>query len=64
MKVKIVSILILSILWVGIGYAQTSPQIQLNLQPGQSYSQAIAGTMQQLNTSRIPYNTLYNMVVG
>ncbi|MEA4919013.1 T9SS type A sorting domain-containing protein [Proteiniphilum sp.] len=64
MKNRILIISLLFVVYLQTIQGQTSPSIQLNLQPGQTFSGAIAGSMQLLNTDRIPYGVLYERVVG
>ena len=64
MKTKFWKLFVLCIFFVQVIYGQNTPPIELNLQAGQSYSQAVGGIMQTLNTERIPYGVLYERVVG
>ena len=64
MKNRILIISLLFVVYLQTIQGQTSPSIQLNLQPGQTFSGAIAGSLQLLNTDRIPYGVLYERVVG
>lgn len=61
-KTSIISILLVFFLQAIQG--QIFPPIRLELQPDQTYSQAIAKSIQQLNADRIPYGVLYDRVVG
>lgn len=64
MKNKISIISILFVFFLQAIEGQISPSIRLQLQPDQTYSQAIVKSMQQLNADRIPYGVLYDRVVG
>ncbi|MEA4919009.1 hypothetical protein [Proteiniphilum sp.] len=64
MKNRILIISLLFVVYLQTIQGQTSPSIQLNLQPGQTFSGAIAGSLQLLNMDRIPYGVLCERVVG
>lgn len=55
---------IIFILFWQFATAQNPNQIELTLAPGHTYTQGIAEAMQGIDTDRIPYQTLYERVVG